>query len=128
MGMNPEVKELWVKALESGEYKQGRAVLARVQPDGSETYCCLGVLTQEAVKAGITQRCGTDEYDVVLYGDALAPNTALPGTEVVEWAGLRDSDPNPYVFYNGSSYALSALNDSLGLNFKQIAALIREQL
>ena len=43
--MNPEIKERWVKALKSGDYKQGAEVLARRDPVEGETfYCCLGVL------------------------------------------------------------------------------------
>jgi hypothetical protein len=37
--MNPELKKKWVKALRSGEYKQGRGYLAN-----KGKYCCLGVL------------------------------------------------------------------------------------
>lgn len=38
--MNPEVKKLWVEALRSGNFKQGRGFL---QPT-EDKYCCLGVL------------------------------------------------------------------------------------
>jgi hypothetical protein len=37
--MQPELKAKWVKALRSGEYKQGRKYLSNY-----EEYCCLGVL------------------------------------------------------------------------------------
>jgi hypothetical protein len=38
--MDQNVKELWLKALRSGEYKQGRRQLR----DTSDNFCCLGVL------------------------------------------------------------------------------------
>ena len=38
--MNKNVKVEWVKALRSGEYKQGRGVLRSKEDE----YCCLGVL------------------------------------------------------------------------------------
>jgi hypothetical protein len=37
--MNTEIKEKWVVALRSGDYKQGKG---RLRQDGN--YCCLGVL------------------------------------------------------------------------------------
>lgn len=38
--MNPEIKKLWLEALRSGLYQQGRGAL---RPTTS-TFCCLGVL------------------------------------------------------------------------------------
>lgn len=38
--MNPEIKKKWLKALRSGEYKQGRNLLR----SNTDHYCCLGVL------------------------------------------------------------------------------------
>lgn len=44
--MDPELKAKWVKALRSGEYRQGRGTLR----DTEGRYCCLGVF---CVVAGI---------------------------------------------------------------------------
>lgn len=41
--MDPHVKEQWLKALRSDEYKQGRGALMRIFDDSAE-YCCLGVV------------------------------------------------------------------------------------
>lgn len=38
--MNQKQKDLWVAALRSGDYKQGKGALRCKQDD---TYCCLGV-------------------------------------------------------------------------------------
>lgn len=41
--MKTELKQKWVNALRSGEYKQGKNYLRRKNSSG-DTYCCLGVL------------------------------------------------------------------------------------
>lgn len=41
MPMNPELKQKWVDALRSGEYKQSPGQLYN---SANDTYCCLGVL------------------------------------------------------------------------------------
>ena len=51
MTINPisaELKQKWITALLSGEYKQGRYVLCEVKFDGTKEYCCLGVLAEIA--------------------------------------------------------------------------------
>ena len=42
--MNKQVKKLWLKALRSGEYKQGKHRLVTRRPDVTDEFCCLGVL------------------------------------------------------------------------------------
>jgi hypothetical protein len=42
--MDTEMKTKWVAALRSGDYQQGKSRLRKVELDGSESYCCLGVL------------------------------------------------------------------------------------
>lgn len=42
-----EQKESWIKALRSGEYKQGKKALCYLDnSDGLPRYCCLGVLAE----------------------------------------------------------------------------------
>lgn len=43
--MDPELKQKWIAALKSGEYKQGKACLHNEEQG---TYCCLGVLNKVA--------------------------------------------------------------------------------
>lgn len=45
--MKPELKEAWVKALRSGDYKQGQGAL-KWQGSGAALHCCLGVLCEVA--------------------------------------------------------------------------------
>lgn len=42
--MNPEIKQKWLEALRSGDYEQGKSYLHRIDEEGVDRYCCLGVL------------------------------------------------------------------------------------
>lgn len=127
--MNPEIKEQWVAALRSGEYEQGAEYLHR-----DDTFCCLGVLCDLAVKAGAPE---VKEYrhpgdSVSLYDGS---GTTLPSS-VVEWAGLSCSDPLLVFEYGEMNECLpvSEFNDSGvtfdgdGFTFNEIADLIEAQL
>lgn len=119
--MNPEAKKIWVDALRSGRYEQARAFLKL--PKGDKWgYCCLGVLCEEAIKAGVKveAREAEDphgEVCVVFNGNS----TVLPSA-VYQWAGL--GEPNPMIGGNTASYH----NDHAGRDFNEIADLIDEHL
>src|SRR5690348_18296721 len=76
--MNQEIKKKWVKALRSGEYKQGTSLLYN---SANETYCCLGVLCDLYTKETKIEYRKDGEIKEIL------PN------EVIKWAGLEDNDP-----------------------------------
>ena len=65
-----EDKAAWIEALRSGKYKQGQAVLRRIERDGSATHCCLGVLSE--IK-------GFTDPDMVSDGGLLYPHVAAIG-------------------------------------------------
>jgi hypothetical protein len=46
--MKENIKKAWVKALRSGEYKQGKNFLCMTD-EGVDRYCCLGVLADECL-------------------------------------------------------------------------------
>lgn len=133
MSMNPEIKAQWTAALRSGEYEQGQGSLRR---DGK--FCCLGVLCDQAVKAGIipepTQR---DILDDLLYGQE--KNSITLPAEVMEWAGVTDANPLVDAGIlpegvkwevepgDGANPALANLNDG-GTPFAVIADIIDQQL
>jgi hypothetical protein len=130
--MDEIIKEKWVAALRSGEYKQGTCQLR----NGS-TFCCLGVLCDLYIK-------GHPEVGWSLGGCDSIPNHIveyrgnLPN-EVKEWAGLEFPDPvvvctitvqdvegveEEKVF---AGRELSWLNDQ-DVPFTSIAGLIEAQL
>lgn len=94
--MNPKVKKAWVKALESGEFEQGRGKLIKNFNNRPEL-CCLGVLCEiEGSPNGASYR-------------------NYPPVAVNTWAGLEKE-------YNDK---FAELNDSRKWSFKRIAAYIK---
>lgn len=121
--MNQDVKEKWLTALRSGEYRQGTGAL---KDSTRNAYCCLGVLCEIAVKDGVIQPPLYGPIDVAwLYGHELGPEECRSGSlprPVYEWAGLSNSDPNVH------GWVLSEWNDVKNADFKQIAKMIEEEL
>lgn len=141
--MDSEVKDLWLKALRSGEYRQTQGKLC-----GDNKHCCLGVLTDLYVKSEVGKRNGArweekKGYDykyleftsdkMLLNDDGVGRNyhedCVLPD-EVQEWAGLEDSDPtliNELSDGCNVPYSCCGLNDS-GSTFDEIADYIENVL
>lgn len=143
--MKPEIKELWLEALRGGEYKQGRSHL-----NSGGKFCCLGVLTDLAIKSGVVEVEETDEdswsTDVVSYrsknedGDWYVEHLNLPHVVQV-WSGLS-SDVGTFEFGIAhikqfsceccegaprTAYDLVELNDYARYTFAKIADVIEEQ-
>ncbi|HEY6018325.1 MAG TPA: hypothetical protein VIY48_00035 [Candidatus Paceibacterota bacterium] len=133
--MNPEVKALWIAALESGEYEQGVGYLKAFREGGKPHYCCLGVLCDLAVKAGVVGECSEvlsaiSDFSFIKFDRSSA---VLPES-VMTWAGLHTAEGQfaESVEYHGGSWGKSAnnlanLNDDAGFNFQQIAGVIKKQ-
>jgi len=112
MKMVQRVKDLWVKALRSGDYEQGKGALK-----GLNGYCCLGVLCDLH-----SAETGTD-WDRGVY---LGRGNVLP--EVVrEWAGLSDEWGSRIDMDDRDQGALTTHNDEGG-TFNEIATAIDQQL
>jgi hypothetical protein len=112
--MKAEIKEKWVAALRSGDYRQTQGALARRGSLGGPlSHCCLGVLCEIAAENGVVSR--HDDGRRIQFG--VGGGTAYLPLPVVEWADL--SDTNPKV---GGEY-LAVLNDE-GVPFSVIANLI----
>ncbi len=123
--MNLEVKDKWVDALESGAYVQGNGALRTTNENLSrDEYCCLGVLCDLAVAAGVIPEPVNDPSggNWYRYGETREP-CYLP-REVMTWAGLNERSPGlPDGVVEGVS--LADMNDK-GCSFSEIALQIRE--
>jgi len=143
--MNPEIKALWVNALRSGEYQQGKLLLKPTK----NTFCCLGVLCDLAVKAKAEGVAWGDPHyptqdgeaiyydDPDSYGDSMYEDSELP-YPVMRWAGLMSENPHVEIVYaekenddnitESQVLTLAALNDEHNYTFQQLADLIERQL
>jgi hypothetical protein len=111
--MQPEIKQQWIDALRSGEYRQGKYALRR-----GESYCCLGVLSELAVKAGVIDQAKPDIigwiYDQKWH--------SLPKA-VSKWADISASSAT-----GTTCGILINMNDGGDRSFEEIADWIEENL
>lgn len=133
MAMNPERKQLWLDALRSGRYQQGRGLLKSTEFGGQDpSYCCLGVACEvyrQETGDGFWQDYALEQPAFVPpQGEHWARWSSLP-TPVAEWYGLDNEDPTVRIVGDGGgieSDSLANIND-FGGTFEEIAALIEEQ-
>ena len=108
-----EFIELWLQALESGKYKQGKEYLWTT----GDGYCCLGVACV------IAQENGVRKIKIGQNIEELLPKTMCNFLKMSADAGFKCP-----IDYNKKEYtSLADLNDK-GITFKTIAKIIREQL
>jgi len=108
--MKQDIKDKWVAALRSGNYKQGTGELRKVKDDGCTYHCCLGVLAEVA---GIKIRgLGTVSKD----GDT--------STDYQPLQDLIDEDSDKKI----STEHFYILNDREKLSFDKIADRIEKEL
>jgi hypothetical protein len=129
--MNLEVKELWLSALRSGEYVQGKNLLHKSFPDTDkpDEFCCLGVLCDLAVKNGVIDESDIQTLEVQEDGysyHGYEHSTAfLPGS-VQHWSGVHSDNG---VFHDSQfdiERSLVFLNDD-GIPFSDIADVIEKE-
>ena len=131
--MHAHIKEAWLQALRSGEYRQGQHALY-----WGEKYCCLGVLCDLHSK-----QTGTswEEAPGCRFEHTYMSASGLLPPEVVEWAGLDEGSrvlvkvgyrthfdiALPIPQFGKSEARVSELNDD-GKSFKEIADLVEEYI
>jgi hypothetical protein len=122
--MNKKIKKLWIKALRSGEFKQGRGFLEK-----DDKYCALGVLSVLGLVEGYcthTDENGVGGFDQRKY--SLSFN-------IMKWASiaqdgdrfLNEEEHEVILKYRGKWTSIARLNDE-GVCFKKIAKIIDENL
>jgi hypothetical protein len=127
--VNPEIKAEWVAALRSGDYIQGKGQLCAEDHEGKMRHCCLGVLSELAVKAGVAERTRLMRDLPIVDFDGV---TGFLPKSVQEWAELDSESPSvagPFkgVLTSAGAVSLAGLNDA-GVPFEKIAELIEAHL
>lgn len=120
--VDPVIKQKWVQALRSGQYRQQTNEKLR----DDEGFCCLGVLCDLYVQQHPDVEWEQDEdgrYTVLNGGDSLQGGETLP-PEVMQWAGLAEE--SGWLRYGFPS--LTTLNDDYQYTFEQIADEIEARL
>ena len=117
--MNSKVKEQWLKALRSGEYKQGAGCLKN-----NDEFCCLGVLSDIYAKEK-NLKWNDEFYDRGIDDGFIYGRSAIPSNFVCKWAELKE--PNPVVYLDGCIDSVARMNDE-GYTFEQIADVIEKEL
>lgn len=98
--MTPELKQKWVDALRSGEYKQEKGQL-RYKNNG---YCCLGVLYEVSGGEWDDDHQGTDCYLIKEIG----VGGTLPGS-IREKVGLNLEDQDKLIRMNDGGKSFSEI-------------------
>ena len=122
--MDKRVKDLWIKALSSGEFKQCKGYLEK-----EGRYCALGILSLLGLIEGV---CTYNELQGLGHFDNRKFTLSY---NVMKWAGIAQEDER---FLNPEEHAVKVkfkkrettilkLNDE-GRSFKEIAQIIQENL
>lgn len=117
--MKQEIKDKWLSALRSGEYKQGTLQLRY-----ENNYCCLGVLCDLYKKEHDDASWEADSFveNHFKFHDGSLCDNALITSSVMDWAGLTSNNPTIL-----DDKALAQLNDA-GKSFIEIADIIEKNL
>lgn len=115
--MKQEIKQRWINALESGEYKQG---VGRLQTTEG-AFCCLGVLCDlHSKETGF--EWGTDDLSFPAYDRS---SMFMPDL-VTKWSGMKTND-GPSFSVDNIIRDLMRMNDNR-VPFVEIAKTIKDKL
>lgn len=117
--LKPEAKEAWIKALRSGNYKQGRAILRTLDNE----FCCLGVFCD-------INNVPAKEADVFVYnfGDYDEPNECATEPDGVWFRDFFEGDDVSLKDIHETIAYLIKMNDDFDYDFNQIADVIEQDL
>lgn len=136
--MDKEIAREWVEELRKGDRKQARGALHVINEDGSESFCCLGVLEDILVRKGLEQRVFVagdpegigaeklDQYGYYGIDDSQLGNETGVLTKSAQAAlGIEVGNPDVELADGDGVASLAELNDE-GYTFEQIADLIEK--
>lgn len=122
----------WVKALESGKFRQGRQVLT-ARKNKALAHCCLGLachINREELSSTKVGSCISYDRQASVLPEFMVDKLGLGtcgGGFVVDKtvAALINGIAGMQLVYPGDKYDLITLNDKNRFTFKEIAQVIR---
>lgn len=108
--MKSDIKERWIKWLESGEYNLGKHYLYDWSTD---TYCPLGVLVELALEDGIDLKVKKSDYP---NKTEIEGNAKITTHKVHTWAGIDHDTANTIARINdkdGTDKAIKYIKERL---------------
>jgi len=121
--MDQELKTKWVAALRSGDYKQGNGYLHKIEWDGSESFCCVGVLCKiasethpELISVSRTQFAVSYAGRCNMVDEETCESLMLPNRDTLAALAIKNDG---WFIYNGRGN---------GWAFNRIADYIEENL
>jgi len=127
--MNHEAKKIWVEALRSGKYEQGKEALCSQSTSGGKQFCCLGVLVDCYMKHSgkyFWQLAGNPSFWHWYFPYGLSDkynSGSLPDAK-----DFRDWIGNMSFSSSDAEIELMTLNDDKDFTFAEIADWIEENL
>jgi len=122
--LDPDIKAEWIADLRSGNYSQTKGYLAN-----SEGHCCLGVLSEQAVRKSVAEKFPAGDTMEFRSPGSLSGSRSCLTDGIARWAGMTYSDSVtayglfPFRDRDDCRVYLDTLNDE-GMSFNQIADLI----
>lgn len=144
--MKQAVMKKWVKALESGRYKQGKHRLCSISKSGTKSFCCLGVLCdlynremKSKKKKGLCVETipgdAAETFELKMPDKVVVFNDnegTLPDV-VIKWAGFDTGNSEGWIGgAENNGISLIDLNDGNSArkikkkSFKQISSFIKK--
>jgi hypothetical protein len=118
--IDPEFKAIWVAALRSGEYRQGRGALRNDPSDHPTEYCCLGVACDLAINF---YGQGHWDGDIFFFDpEDHAGSAGLLPSSLARLMGFSHQNPR----LGDETRTLTGLNDA-GASFNYIADIIETE-
>lgn len=120
--MDRHIKERWIEALRSGQYKQGTGLMRNSQNE----FCALGVLCDVYVRDGLGSwekptPDATHPDSWQMHAPYSVESEMFPPTAVARWAGFEDR--MPFLHTDDGPEPVYVLNDN-GVSFELLADLI----
>lgn len=116
------VKERWLKALRSGDFKQGQGKLKQQNDDLENEHCCLGVLLEAGLGAEASQ------YNVYAEAWVGASQTLINTIQLSQAFKSYNAKKLPENDVDDAQQALINMNDEKRWSFKKIANWIEKNL